>query len=233
MRAVTATGVSVSLGGRAVLESVDVRLEAGSWLGVIGPNGSGKSTLLHALAGLVPLSGGAVSIGEAGLSGSQRKAWARLVAVVAQRPLIPPEMMVADYVLLGRTPHLGALAIEGPVDLAVVANCLAQFDLTGMTERTLGTLSGGEVQRAILARAIAQETPVLLLDEPTTALDLGHQQQVLELVEDLRREKALTVISALHDLTLAAQFCDQLLLLNNGRVVSEGSPVEVLTEEAI
>lgn len=233
MTSVSGSGLSVRLGGTNVLSGVDLTVDSGSWIGIIGPNGSGKSTLLKSLCGLVAIRAGSVSIGTSRLDRSPRKSWARLVSVVAQRPQIPLEMSVADYVLLGRTPHLGPLAIEGPNDLAVVARSLIQLDLAVMANRSLGTLSGGELQRAVLARAIAQEAPVLLLDEPTAALDLGHQQQVLELVEDLRRGQGLTVISAMHDLTLAAQFCDRLVLLSAGRVVAEGTPHEVLTEEAI
>lgn len=233
MTSVSGSGLSVRLGGTQVLSGVDLFAESGSWIGVIGPNGSGKSTLLKSLSGLVVLAAGSVSIGPSRLDRTSRKSWARAVSVVAQRPQIPLEMSVADYVLLGRTPHLGPLAIEGPNDLTVVARSLMQLDLAVMANRSLGTLSGGELQRAVLARAIAQEAPVLLLDEPTTALDLGHQQQVLELVEDLRRGQGLTVISAMHDLTLAAQFCDRLILLSGGRVVAEGTPHQVLTEEAI
>lgn len=233
MTSVSGVELSVRLGGTLVLSDVDLTADSGSWIGVVGPNGSGKSTLLKSLSGLVHLEGGSVSIGTSRLDRTPRRSWARLVSVVAQRPQIPLEMAVADYVLLGRTPHLGPMAIEGPRDLAVVARSLKQLDLAGMANRNLGTLSGGELQRAVLARAIAQEAPVLLLDEPTTALDLGHQQQVLELVEDLRRGQGLTVISAMHDLTLAAQFCDRLVLLSGRRVVAEGTPHEVLTEEAI
>lgn len=233
MSTVLASAVSVRLGATTALTDVELRASSSSWIGLIGPNGSGKSTLLKSIAGLVALQTGSVAIGQTILSKTGRRQWARMVSMVPQRPQIPPDMSVADYVLLGRTPHLGPLAVEGPSDLAVVVRTLGQLDLIEMAGRALGTLSGGELQRAVLARAIAQEAPILLLDEPTAALDLGHQQQVLELVEDLRRSQGLTVISAVHDLTLAAQFCDRLLLLFGGQVVAEGPPHQVLTEEAI
>lgn len=233
MTSVIASQLSVALGGNRILSRVNLGADSGSWIGVIGPNGSGKSTLLKSLAGLTPLETGTVVIGQMSLDRAPRRHWARMVSMVPQRPQIPLDMTVADYVLLGRTPHLGPLAVEGPSDLSVVGRTLGQLELALMAERALGTLSGGELQRAVLARAIAQEAPVLLLDEPTTSLDLGHQQQVLELVEDLRQSHGLTIVSALHDLSLAAQFCDRLVLLAAGRVTAEGTPQQVLTEDSI
>lgn len=233
MTSVIASQLSVTLGGNQIISGVNLEADSGSWVGVIGPNGSGKSTLLKSLGGLMSLETGTVDIGHMSLARAPRRHWARMVSIVPQRPQIPSDMTVADYALLGRTPHLGPLAVEGPSDLAVVGRTLGQLQLVQMAERALGTLSGGELQRAVLARAIAQEAPVLLLDEPTTSLDLGHQQQVLELVEDLRRSHGLTIVSALHDLSLAAQFCDRLVLLSAGRVTAEGAPHQVLTEDSI
>jgi iron complex transport system ATP-binding protein len=232
MTAVQVSGLTVSFNGTTVLHGIDLAVPSGGWVGVIGPNGSGKSTLLRALGGTVPFTG-AVEVGGTPIRSLDERQRSRLVALVAQRPVIPEGFSVADYVFLGRSPHLGFLASEGPADLEAVGASLAMLDLTDMAERRLPTLSGGELQRAILARAIAQQTPVLLLDEPTTSLDLGHQQQALELVEDLRRERELTVVAAIHDLTLAAQFCDRLVMLADGRVVGEGSPEAVLTEQSI
>src|SRR5439155_767715 len=154
-------------------------------------------------------------------------------AVVPQLPSLPPQMTVAEYVLLGRTPHLGYFAREGVHDLEVADAALVRLDLLGLASRRLGTLSGGERQRAVLARALAQEAPILLLDEPTNALDVGRGQQALELVDALRREGGLTVLAAMHDLTLAGQYADRLLLLDAGRVVAAGGVRDVLTDELI
>jgi iron complex transport system ATP-binding protein len=140
-------------------------------------------------------------------------------------------MTVADYVLLGRNPHISPLGVEGPHDLAAVHDALSHLELVEMAGRVVSTLSGGERQRVLIARALAQGSPVVLLDEPTTALDVGHQQQVLELVDTLRREHGLSVVSTMHDLTLAGQYADRLVLLDGGRVVVEGAAGEVLTEE--
>jgi len=142
-------------------------------------------------------------------------------------------MTVAEYVLLGRTPHLGRLAKEGTRDRAVAANVLARLDLLTYRDRLLGTLSGGERQRVVVARALAQEARIVLLDEPTASLDIGHQQQALELLDVLRSESGLTLVAAMHDLTLAAQYADRMVLLDAGRVVADGSPREVLTEALI
>ena len=163
----------------------------------------------------------------------RRAARARKVAYVPQTPVIPPGMLVADYVLLGRTPHRGVFAAETANDRRIVFEILARLDLGGFGERTVQSLSGGERQRAVMARALAQQADVLLLDEPTTALDLGHQQDVLELVDALRRERSLTVIATLHDLTLAARYGDRIAILAKGRVAETGPPAEVLTVENI
>ena len=134
-----------------------------------------------------------------------------------QRPLLPPDMTVSDYVLLGRTPHIGYLRVETDADRSICAGLIGQLGLSDLAGRELRTLSGGELQRLVLARALAQQAPVLLLDEPTSALDLGRRVDALELVDELRRERSLTVLSAVHDLTLAGQFADRLLLLDRGR----------------
>ena len=225
-----ARDVAVAIDGTPILRGVSLDVPAGTWLTVVGPNGAGKSTLLRAMAGLVA-GGGGVELGGEPTAGLRRREWARRIAFVPQAPIVPPGMSVSSYVLLGRTPHLGPLGREGAHDLAVVSRTLEQLDLTAFSERPLDTLSGGERQRAIVARALAQEAPVLLLDEPTTALDVGHQQEVLELVDRLRREHELTVVTTMHDLTLAGQYADRLLLLDHGQVVVSGVPEEVLTQE--
>lgn len=226
--AVRTTGLGVSIDGRAILSGIDLEVAAGEWLGVIGPNGAGKTTLLRCLSGSLDHIGNVELAGRAtgGLGQAQR---ARLVAVVPQHPQLPAGMTVAEYVLLGRTPHIALFAFESGRDRAVVADLLGQLGLADLARRPVTTLSGGERQRAVVARALAQEPTLLLLDEPTTALDLGHQHEVLSLVDDLRVERNLTVISALHDLTLAGQYADRFLLLHEGRQVAVGPAAEVLT----
>ena len=222
--------LDVTLDGTPVLRGVDLTASAGEWVNIIGPNGAGKTTLLRALLDLVPFRG---EIAINGLGDRRRAARARKIAYVPQTPVIPPGMLVADYVLLGRTPHRGVFAAETANDRRIAAQVLDRLDLGGFGARAVQSLSGGERQRAVLGRALAQQADVLLLDEPTTALDLGHQQDVLELVDALRRERGLTVIATLHDLTLAARYGDRIAILAGGRVAETGSPAEVLTVQNI
>jgi iron complex transport system ATP-binding protein len=224
--------VSAGYGSTPVVSDVSTALEPGGWLAIIGPNGAGKSTLLKAIVGLAQAEGEILLDGTraAALSARER---ARRIGYAPQIPVVPEGLRVTDYVLLGRTPHLGALAREGRKDLAIVEQVLARLDLDGLANRLLRTLSGGERQRAVLARVLAQQAGLLLLDEPTTGLDVGHAQALLELVDRLRAEDGTTVVSTLHDLTFAAQYADRLLLLAGGRVVAAGTPAEVLTQEIV
>ena len=225
-------GVSAGYQGRHVVRDVSMTVPSGSWLGVIGPNGAGKSTLLKAVAGLVGHTGDLLLDGQPACRLSHRER-AREIGYAPQAPELPGGLTVTDYVLLGRTPHLRPLARAGQRDLEVVADVLERLDLATMSARHLRMLSGGERQRAVLARVLAQQAGVLLLDEPTTGLDIGHAQALLELVDRLRREDGTTVVSTLHDLTLAGQYADQLLLLNDGTVVASGPPPKVLTTQLV
>ena len=221
-------GLRASYGETEALHGVDLDVAEGEWVVVIGPNGSGKSTLLRVVAGTLPATGEVRLVGERDTGGPTRRR-SQLVAMVPQNPVIPDGMTVLDYVLLGRTPYISAWGTESGDDLRVAGRVLEELDLESMGERVLQSLSGGELQRVVLARALAQEAPVLLLDEPTTALDVGHQQQVLELVDQLRHTRSIAVLAAMHDLTLAAQYADRLVLLVDGRVEAAGSAETVLT----
>ncbi len=232
MAAISLDRVTVTLGDRPVVDDVSLVVEEGEWVALIGPNGAGKTTLLRAIAGLVRYDG-TVGLDADRAATLSRRERARRIAVVPQEPETPAWLTVGEYVLLGRTPHLGPLAREGVVDGEATARALARLDLWALRDRPLGTLSGGERQRAVVARALAQEASVILLDEPTTALDIGHQQQALELLDQLRADAALTLVAAIHDLTLAAQYADRVVLLDEGRVVADGPPGEVLSEEAV
>ena len=229
-RAISIEALSARLGDKDVLTNVDLELERGEWLNIIGANGAGKTTLLRCILGSVDYRGTIDVEGLDPVSGAHR---ARMVAYVPQVPVIPPGMAVIDYVLLGRTPHRGAFAGDSEYDLAVASTVLDRLDLHGFADREVNTLSGGERQRVVMARALAQETPILLLDEPTTALDLGHQQDVLDLIDELRHERGLTVLATLHDLTLAARYVERIAVLSRGGVAVTGEPAEVLTESLI
>jgi iron complex transport system ATP-binding protein len=207
-----------------VVDRVELDLARGEWLGLIGPNGAGKSSLLRALAGLVDHHGvvHGPTVGDTGRPGP------RDLALVPQQPTIPAGMTVAEYVLLGRTAHVGWLARESSGDRRAATEALHRLGLDDFAARRLGDLSGGELQRVVLARALSQQAPVLLLDEPTSALDLGHQVEVLQLVDELRRTEGLSVLAVMHDLTTAARFADRLALLDRGRMVTVGPPADVL-----
>lgn len=227
-----AEGVSVALDKHRVLDAVSCAVGGGGWLALIGPNGAGKSTLLRAMTGLVPYDG-TITLDAVDARTLKGKPRARTLAYVPQEPTLPPDLTVEQYVMLGRTPHLGYLATPGRHDHERVRAAMARLDVTQFADRRLARLSGGERQRAVLARALAADPKVLLLDEPTSMLDVGHEQQVLELVDDLRRDGGLTVVSTLHDLTVAGQYADTLVLLNLGRVVASGAPAAVLTAPLI
>jgi iron complex transport system ATP-binding protein len=225
---VEVVGLGAAYGRTRVLDSVRFTVEPGGWLAVIGPNGSGKSTLLRSVLGLHRHEG-QVRIDGVPTTGMPRRDRARLLAYAPQLPVLPEGISTREYVTLGRTPHRPLLAAPRRVDREVVGDVMARLELGPLADRPVVTLSGGEQQRAVLARALAQRPRVLFLDEPTAALDLGHAQQVLDLVDELRHQDGLTVVSTLHDLTLAGQYADRLTLLTDGRVAAEGTPTEVLT----
>jgi iron complex transport system ATP-binding protein len=224
--------VTVSFDGHDAVLGASFAAESGEWVVLIGPNGAGKTSVLRAVCGLLPFEGGILLDGH-DVRSLGRRELARVVAFVPQHPAAPAELTVAEYVLLGRTPHIGRFAVETVDDVRAAERAVKRLDLAAFVDRTLGTLSGGERQRAVLARALAQEAPVLLLDEPTSSLDIGRQQQVLELVDRLRREDGLTVLSAMHDLTLAAQYADELALIDGGRIVAQGTPRQVLDADVL
>jgi iron complex transport system ATP-binding protein len=233
----------VALSGVPILRGVDLSVAAGEWVTIIGPNGAGKSTLLRAIGGLVAFTG-QIRLHGVPLGRLSRRERARLVATVPQNPEIPPGMAVLDYALLGRTPYIRTLGRESAADIEIVERVLDRLDLLPFADRPLETLSGGERQRAFLARALAQgvrpgqadgreHRQILLLDEPTSALDIGHQQDVLDLVDELRGTERLTVVSTMHDLSIAGEYADRLVLLAHGQGVASGTPDEVLTEERL
>jgi iron complex transport system ATP-binding protein len=228
-------GVGVTLGGQRVLDGVDLEVPAGAWLALLGPNGAGKTTLVRAMAGTVRHDG-VILVSDAQRPGESRdrgrrgdrRDRARLVAVVPQAPLIPPGITAFEYVLLGRTPHQGLRLAATFEDRRRTLAVLQRLDLERFVSRDLATLSGGERQRVVLARALVTDASVLLLDEPTAALDLGHQFEILELLADLRDERGLTLATTLHDLGVAGQFGDRAAILHEGRLVAQGTPAEVL-----
>jgi len=222
--------VAYSSGGRDIvaLRDVTLHLEAGEMLGLVGPNGSGKTTFIRAVTGAVKPVSGAVRVGAVDVTLVSQRDLALQIAVVPQDPVLPPAFAALECVLMGRTPHLRLLQNEGPRDLEAARRAMTATDTWQFADRLLGELSGGEKQRVVVARALAQETPVLLLDEPTAHLDIGHQASVLRLVRDAARNDGKAVLAVVHDLTLAAQYCDRLVMLRSGAVVASGTPTQVL-----
>jgi iron complex transport system ATP-binding protein len=220
-------GVSVERGGTRVVDDVDLVVEEGDWVAVVGPNGAGKTSLLHAVAGLLPAAG-ELRVGGLDPGHAPRRQVARVVALMPQRPVVPEGTTVRELVALGRTPHLRRFGTETAADREAVERTLHRLELTELAERPALGLSGGELQRVVLGRSLAQEPRVLLLDEPTSALDIGHQQSVLDLVDTMRLEDGLTVIAAMHDLTLAGQYGRRVVLIHEGRLVADGAPADVL-----
>lgn len=222
-------GVSSRYDSIPALEGVTFEVTGGELLGIIGPNGAGKTTLLRCLnRTLSPLAGAVLVDGHDVAHWSRRKV-ARQMGLVPQNTAIAFPFTVLGVVMMGRYPHQGLLNVGGEQDIAIVKESLRQTNTLHLADRPITGLSGGERQRVIIARALAQEPRILLLDEPTSHLDINHQLEVLELVRRLTNERGLVTVLTSHDLTLAARYCDRLLMLERGQVYALGTPEEVLT----
>jgi iron complex transport system ATP-binding protein len=224
--------VTVDYGAGPVVSEVSLGATAGEWLAIVGPNGAGKSSLLRTAVAAVEFTGSVMVDGRSTTILSDRER-ARTVAYVSQRPSYPQGMAVFDYVLLGRTPYMGTLASESTQDIALVWDALSALRLEAFASRDVATLSGGETQRVSLARVIAQRAAILVLDEATASLDVSAQHEVLEVIDALRASHDITVVSAIHDLTAAAQFCNSVAIMDRGLLVNHGAPVDVLAESVL
>ncbi len=224
-----AADLSFAYGTAPVLRDISLEVSRGAFVGVLGPNGCGKSTLLKLMAGVVPPQGGTLLFDGEPVSRIPRRRLARRVAIVPQETHPAFDYSVLEMVLMGRHPHLGAFAFEGPADVAAAHDALAATGTAHLATRSYMTLSGGEKQRVIIASALAQAPDLLLLDEPTASLDLGHQLGLAALLRDLNASRAVTLVLATHDLNLAASVCSRLVLLREGRVLAQGPTTEVLT----
>lgn len=206
-------------------------MEEGEFLGIIGPNGAGKTTLLKIMTGVkFPLSGEVMLNGKR-LASLRRKEIARIMAVVPQSSFIPPLFTVEDVVLMGRYPHQKSSFLSTEEDIAVMKEAMKKTDTYGFRNRLISELSGGERQEVIIARSLAQEPKILMLDEPTANLDIKHQMRILGLVKGLVKKEGITAIMVIHDLNLAARFCDRLILLHNCKIHSDGKPKDILTPQ--
>jgi len=231
--ALRARGVTLGYDRRIVVDGLDLSIERGTVTTLIGANGSGKSTVLSALGRLLAPVAGAVELDGQPLRSLPGKAVARRLAVLPQKPLTPSATTVRDLVSRGRHPHQSLLRPWTPADAAAIDDALDATGLRDLAGRDVGSLSGGQLQRAWLALVLAQQADVLLLDEPTTFLDLAHQLEILRLVRSINRRRGTTVVMVLHDLTLAARYSDRLVVVGAGRVLADGTPWEVLTPELL
>ena len=216
-------------GSPRVLDGVSLSVERGAIVGLIGPNGSGKTTLVRLLNGTLRPTQGSITLDGVPLPALSRRDLARRIAVVPQDTHVTFDFSAIEIVLMGRYAHLGPFALEGPDDVSIARTALASTGTAGLEARQFATLSGGEKQRVVIASALAQSSDVLLLDEPTTALDIGFQHEIASLLVRLNRERGTTMIVSTHDLNLAAMLCTELVLLKAGRVVATGATKDVLT----
>jgi len=226
-------GIGLAYGRNVVMRDLTFQVMPGEMVGLIGPNGSGKSTIIKALSRVISPSSGQIFLDGKDISQISRGDLARLLGVVPQMPLLPSTFTAFEIVLMGRNPHLGFLQYEGARDLAITWQAMERTSTHSLAERRVGELSGGEIQRLVIARVLAQEPKSILLDEPTANLDISHQVEILDLIKNLCLESSLTVVAALHDLNLASQYCDRLILINNGRVHAQGTPREVINSQNI
>jgi iron complex transport system ATP-binding protein len=228
-----ATDISFSYGRAKVLQDVSIAVARGSIVGLLGPNGSGKTTLLRIVAGILPPLAGTVLVGGQPIEQLTRRELARRIAVVPQETHSTFDFSVMDMVLMGRYPHLGAFELEGAADQDIAREALRATGTAALETRAFATLSGGEKQRVVIASALAQASEMLLLDEPTAALDLGYQCEIAALLRRLNAERRTTMIVSTHDLNLAAAICEHIVLLKDGRVLAHGATRDTLTADSI
>ncbi len=229
----TLAGVGFKYGEAWALKGIDLEVRPGEILGILGPNGSGKSTLLKLMDGIFPPLEGEIRFNGTRLSRMKRAGVARAIAMVAQENYFQFPFTALEVVLMGRFPHLRGLQFEGDRDLRVALDALAVTDALDLAERPIHELSGGEKQRILLARALAQEPRVILLDEPTSFLDLKYKRDIFRLIASLSREKGLSVVLVSHDIDLSAQYCERLVLLREGEIFISGAPGRVVTSETV
>lgn len=227
MNAIAVRDLSVALHGVTILSKIDMQVPAGGWACLVGPNGAGKTTLLRALVGAQPFDG-EVRIGGRALD--SRGSATSVCAFVAQRPTAPAGMRVIEYVALGRFPHRGK---SRELNMQLLDSVVDALHLSSVRNRLVTTLSGGELQRCAIARALVQHAPVLVLDEPTSALDLHRQPEILDIIDEQRREHGTTVVSTMHDITLAAMYAQDFVVMNHGQVIDAGATHDVCAREAL
>lgn len=225
--------VTLGYGHKVVVKDMTLQTKPGEMMGLVGPNGCGKSTIIKALSRIISPYSGRILLDGKAISRISRRALTCLLGVIPQFPLLPSAFTAFEVVLMGRSPHLGVFQYEGPKDMAIAWRAMEKTSVQHLAQRRIGELSGGEIQCVVVARVLAQETEIALLDEPTANLDISRQVEILDVIKGMCQENRLTVVAALHDLNLAAEYCDQLVLINNGQIHAEGTPDEVITSKHI
>ena len=225
--------LSLAYGHSVVMRDLTFQVTPGEMVGLIGPNGSGKSTVIKAISRVIPPYSGKILADGRDIARIHRAELARLIGVVPQMPLLLSTFTAFEIVLMGRNPHLGLLQYESAGDMAITWQAMGRTNTQSLAGRQVGELSGGEIQRLVIARVLTQQPKSILLDEPTSNLDINYQIEVLDLIKSLCKEDNLAVVITLHDLNLASQYCDRLVLVNHGRVHAQGTPVEVINTKNI
>jgi iron complex transport system ATP-binding protein len=228
-----ARDIYLNFRGKYILSNISFKVAAGEFFVIIGPNGAGKTSLVKILSGLQKAQQGSVTVKGKNISGYTRRSLSQIMAIVPQQMEVGFPFTVAETVIMGRTPHLGILGMESENDFHIAEEAMKFTEVSHLSDRKLFQLSGGELQRVIIARAICQQPEIILLDEPTTALDPAHQLKIMDLMEKFRREHGTTIVMVSHDLNLASMYGDQLLLIKEGRVVKTGDPRSVLNKQLL
>lgn len=226
---ITLSDIKFSYNGKPVIDDLSLSVRGGAWMGLIGPNGTGKTTLLKLISGALIPNAGKIEVGNKPISSYSRKEMARLLAVVPQVSPFAFAFSALEIVLMGRSPYLKHFGFETAADLEIAEKAMRKTDAWQFRNRPIDELSGGERQRVMIARALAQQPRILLLDEPTTFLDIKHQLDIMEILSDLNRNQGLTIISAIHDINLAISYCSKIALIYNGKVHKQGTPEEVIS----
>ncbi|MCF8068907.1 MAG: ABC transporter ATP-binding protein [Desulfobacterales bacterium] len=232
-KAIEVNNLNHAYGNVSVLTDVTFSVPEGSFFVIIGPNGSGKTTLLKCMSGMEKVPGNGVTILDKPMHHFSRKDLARKMAMVSQNVMSDFPFTVTEVVLMGRSPHMGVLGLDQKHDIDIASQAMKFTEVGHLADRKISQLSGGERQRVFIARAICQEPKIILLDEPTSALDLAHQLRVMDLMEQLKKEKDITIIMVSHDINMAAMYGDGLLLLKEGRIVKKGKPADVINYEIL
>jgi iron complex transport system ATP-binding protein len=225
--------ITLDYGQRPVIRDISFRLRPGELLGLVGPNGCGKTSVIKSLSRILTPGSGRILLDGNELSAIPRNTLARLIGVIPQNPSLPETFTVFEVVILGRNPHLGLLSAETARDMAIVWQAMERTGITQLAKRRIGELSGGEKQRVTIARVLAQQPQIILMDEPTANLDISQQMDILNLITGMCREKNTAGMIAIHDLNIAAQYCTSIIMLKNGQIYAEGVPCQVITAENV